>query len=65
MERNQFEVFSAALSEKRGLPFSRPSPFDMVLCGDRLPDGTGLETSEELIRSNPETCLGPYDRSWR
>ena len=53
MERNQFEVFSAH-SQREGSSLFKTIPFDMVLCGDRLPDGTGLETLRELIHQNPE-----------
>lgn len=52
MERNQFEVFSAH-SKKEGASLFKSVPFDMVLCGDRLPDGSGLEILKEFTRLNP------------
>ncbi len=29
-------------------------PFDIVLCGDRLPDGSGLEILREWMDQNPK-----------
>ena len=29
-------------------------PFDIVLCGDRLPDGNGLEILKEWVNQNPK-----------
>ena len=52
MERNQFEVFSVH-SKKEGSSLFKAIPFDMVLCGDKLPDGSGLEILKEFICLNP------------
>ena len=53
MERfNSCEVFLAR-SKKEGMSLFESVPFDIVLCGDRLPDGTGLEVLERLMRRNP------------
>ena len=53
MERfNSCEVFLAR-SKKEGVPLCESIPFDVVLCGDRLPDGNGLEILKELVRQNP------------
>jgi DNA-binding response OmpR family regulator len=51
MERNRFEVFTA-YSRREGLSLFKAIPFDVVLCGDRLPDGHGLEMLKELMKQN-------------
>ena len=54
MERyKNYEVFLAS-SKREGISLFQTLPFDMVLCGDRLPDGSGLETVKELMRLNPK-----------
>jgi two-component system response regulator FlrC len=54
MERyKKHEVFLAS-SKKEGLSLFEASPIDMVLCGDRLPDGNGLEMLKDLIKENPK-----------
>jgi DNA-binding NtrC family response regulator len=53
MERHRnFEVFLAD-SKKEGVSLFETTPFDIVLCGDRLPDGNGLEILEKLLRQKP------------
>jgi len=46
------EVFLAS-SKKEGASLFKTIPFDMVLCGDRLPDGGGLEILKEWMSKNP------------
>jgi len=46
------EVFLAG-SKKDGISLFQTIPFDIVLCGDRLPDGSGLEILREWINQNP------------
>ncbi|MBM4307157.1 MAG: response regulator [Deltaproteobacteria bacterium] len=46
------EVFLAN-SKKEGASLFKSVPFDMVLCGDRLPDGGGLEILKEWMSENP------------
>jgi DNA-binding NarL/FixJ family response regulator len=54
MERyKNFEVFLAH-SRKEGTSLFQTVPFDIVLCGDRLPDGNGMETLKELVGQNPK-----------
>ena len=54
MERHQsFEVFLAH-SKKEGMSFLQATPCDIVLCGDRLSDGNGLEILEELMQQDPQ-----------
>ena len=48
-----FEVLLAH-SKKEGISLLETSPCDMVLCGDRLPDGDGLDTLKELVQKNPQ-----------
>jgi two-component system response regulator YesN len=53
MERyKNYEVFLAS-SKREGVSLAQALPFDMLLCGDRLPDGSGLETVKELMKLNP------------
>jgi DNA-binding response OmpR family regulator len=47
-----FEVFTAH-SRKEGASFFETIPFDMVICGHRLPDGDGLEILKEWTLSRP------------
>ena len=54
MERvNGCEVFLAC-SGKEGASLCRSNSFDIVLCGDRLPDGNGLDILKELMKQNPK-----------
>jgi len=54
MERyRNCEVFLAG-SKKDGISLFQTIPFDIVLCGDRLPDGSGLEMLKEWINRNPK-----------
>jgi DNA-binding response OmpR family regulator len=48
-----FEV-ALAHSQKEGLSLWQSGPFDMVLCAERLPDGSGLEMLRVLIQQKPE-----------
>ena len=53
MERfSSCEVFLAR-SRKEGISLFESVPFDIVLCGDRLPDGNGLEILRRLMKQNP------------
>ncbi len=47
------EVFLAS-SKKEGISLLKTIPFDIVLCGDRLPDGGGLEILKEWMSKNPK-----------
>jgi DNA-binding NtrC family response regulator len=47
------EVFLAS-SKEEGTSLFKTVPFDMVLCGDRLPDGGGLEILKEWMSTNPK-----------
>jgi DNA-binding response OmpR family regulator len=47
------EVFLAG-SRKEGVSLFETIPFDIVLCGDRLPDGNGLEILREWVNQNPK-----------
>ena len=54
MERyKNCEVFLAG-SKKEGISLFETIPFDIVLCGDRLPDGNGLEMLREWMSQNPK-----------
>jgi DNA-binding response OmpR family regulator len=54
MERHKnCEVFLAG-SKKEGISLFQTILFDIVLCGDRLPDGSGLEILRELVSKNPK-----------
>ncbi len=54
MERfNSCEVFLAR-SKKEAISLFESIPFDIVLCGDRLPDGNGLEMLKTLMKQNPK-----------
>jgi DNA-binding NarL/FixJ family response regulator len=47
------EVYLAG-SKKEGTSLFETTPFDIVLCGDRLPDGDGLEMLREWVSQNPK-----------
>jgi len=47
------EVFLAG-SKKEGVSLFETTPFDIVLCGDRLPDGNALEILSEWMSQNPK-----------
>jgi DNA-binding NarL/FixJ family response regulator len=47
------EVFLAG-SKKEGISLFETVPFDIVLCGDRLPDGNALEMLKEWVSQNPK-----------
>jgi DNA-binding NarL/FixJ family response regulator len=54
MERfNHCEVILAR-SGKEGISLFESNYFDIVLCGDRLPDGNGLEILKSLMKQNPK-----------
>ena len=46
------EVFLAG-SKKEGISLFETMPFDIILCGDRLPDGNALEMLREWASQNP------------
>ena len=48
-----FEVFPAG-SKKEGESLFNTTPFDIVLCGDRLPDGNALEILSNWVSQNPK-----------
>ena len=50
--QKNFEV-ALAHSQKEGLSLCQSAPFDVVLCADRLPDGSGLEMLKILIQERP------------
>jgi DNA-binding NtrC family response regulator len=50
---NGFEIFTAH-SWKESLSLFGPVTFDIVICGDRLPDADGLEILKELMKQNPK-----------
>ncbi len=47
------EVFLAS-SKREGASLFETIPFDIVLCGDRLPDGNGLDMLKEWMIQNPK-----------
>jgi DNA-binding response OmpR family regulator len=51
-QQKNFEV-ALAHSQKEGFSLWQVSPFDMVLCAERLPDGNGLEMLKTLIQQKP------------
>jgi DNA-binding response OmpR family regulator len=54
MERyKNCEVFLAG-SKREGISLFETTPFDIVLCGDRLPDGNGLDMLSEWVKQNPK-----------
>ncbi len=50
---NSCEVFLAR-SKKEGISLFDSIPFDVVLCGDRLPDGNGIGILKEWMKKNPK-----------
>jgi len=53
MERHRdCEVFLAG-SKKEGISLFETTPFDIVLCGDHLPDGNGLDMLSGWMTQNP------------
>jgi DNA-binding NtrC family response regulator len=53
MERHKnCEVFLAG-SKKEGISLFETTLFDIVLCGDHLPDGNGLDMLSGWMRQNP------------
>ena len=48
----RFEVFTAN-SLREGQSLFQAVPFDVVLCGHRLPDGDGLELLKDFMGRNP------------
>jgi DNA-binding NtrC family response regulator len=48
-----WEVFLAG-SKREGISLFQTVSFDIVLCGDRLPDGNGLEILKEWMKQNPQ-----------
>ena len=48
-----FEVFTARSGDEGRTLFST-IPFDVILCGHRLPDDNGLELLKEFLRRNPK-----------
>jgi DNA-binding NtrC family response regulator len=54
MERHRnCEVFLAG-SKKEGISLFETIPIDIVLCGDHLPDGNGLDMLSGWMRQNPK-----------
>ena len=54
MERHRnCEVFLAG-SKKEGMFLFETTPFDIVLCGDRFPDGNGLDMLSGWVKQNPK-----------
>jgi two-component system response regulator YesN len=54
IERYRNCEVSLASSKKEGLSLFEAIPFDIVLCGDRLPDGNALEILREWVSQNPK-----------
>ena len=48
-----YQVLAAA-SKKEGVSLWSKSPCDLVICSDRLPDGSGLEVLKEFSRQAPK-----------
>lgn len=48
-----WEVFNAC-SKRDGVSLFQNIPFDIVLCGDSLPDGNSLELLREWLIQNPK-----------
>jgi DNA-binding NtrC family response regulator len=53
MERNDFDVVVAD-SLREGTSIFNKTAVEMVICGDRLPDGSGLEILKEWVTQNPK-----------
>ena len=47
-----YQVFVAG-SKKEGISLFETIPFDIVLCGDRLPDGNALDMLGAWVSQNP------------
>jgi DNA-binding response OmpR family regulator len=54
MERYKNCEVVLAGSKKEGASLFETTPFDIVLCGDPLPDGSGLEMLREWVNQNPK-----------
>jgi len=54
MERYKNCEVSLAGSKREGSFLFQNIPFDIVLCGDRLPDGNSLEMLKEWMTQNPK-----------
>ncbi len=54
MERYEDSEVFLASSRKEGTSLFQTIPFDVILCGDRLPDGSGLEMLRDWIAQNPK-----------
>jgi DNA-binding response OmpR family regulator len=53
MERHRnCDVFLAG-SKKEGISLFETVPFDIVVCGDQLPDGSGLEMLSGWVKQKP------------
>ncbi|MBM4349882.1 MAG: response regulator [Deltaproteobacteria bacterium] len=50
---NGFEVFTAPTC-REGVSLFEEVPFDMVLCGHKLPDGDGLEVLKGWTKTKPK-----------
>ena len=50
--QKNYQVLSAT-SKKEGVTLWSAFPCDMVICNDRLPDGSGLEMLKEFSRQAP------------
>ena len=53
MERYRNCEFFPAGSKSEGISLFQTISFDVVVCGDRLPDGSGLEMLREWVNQNP------------
>jgi len=53
MERYKGYEVHTAHTRREGLSLFERIPFDMVICGDNLPDGEGLEFLKECKKKNP------------
>ena len=53
MERYKNCEISLAGSKREGDFLFQSIPFDIILCGDRLPDGNGLDMLSGWTRQNP------------
>lgn len=51
--RKNCQVLSAS-SKKEGMSLWGSFPCDLVICAERLPDGSGLEVLKEFSRQHPE-----------
>jgi DNA-binding NtrC family response regulator len=54
MERYKNCEISLAGSKREGDFLFQNIPFDIILCGDRFPDGSGLEMLKEWMTQNPK-----------